>query len=158
MKKSNVCSEVLKLAEPIADQNGCEIYDIEFKKEGSDYYLRIFIDLKDREKKVSLDECEAVSRALSEVLDDKDPIEQAYMLEVSSPGLDRQLKTEQHFKRFEGSKVDVGLYKAVNGTKCLTGTLSSFEDATLTLMLDSEEFKIALSETTFVKLSLEDLF
>lgn len=158
MKKSNVCAAVYELAVPIAAQNGCEIYDIEFKKEGSDYYLRIFIDMADADRSVSLDECEAVSRALSEALDKADPIEQAYMLEVSSPGLDRALKTAEHFAKFMGSKVDIGLYKAVNGTKVVTGTLVSFEDGIIALDTDSGDFTIRQSETTYVKLSLDGIF
>ena len=158
MKKSNVCAAVADLAAPIAEANGCEIYDIEFVKEGSDYYLRVFIDMADSERSVSLDECEAVSRALSDVLDKADPIEQAYMLEVSSPGLDRALKTPEHFAKFIGSKVDIGLYKAVNGAKVITGNLVSFEDKTITLDLNGESFTIAQAETTYVKLSLEGIF
>jgi len=158
MKKTDVCAEILKLAAPIADENGCEIYDIEFKKEGGEYYLRIFLDMKDAERNVSLDECEAVSRALSDVLDVSDPIEQAYMLEVSSPGLDRALKTAEHFAKFIGSKVDIGLYKSVNGSKIVTGDLKSFEDGIITLETDGGEFTIAQRETTYVKLSLDGIF
>lgn len=158
MKKANVCEAVLSLATPIAEANGCEIYDIEFKKEGSDYFLRLYIELADREKTISLDECEAVSRALSEVLDKEDPIEQAYMLEVSSPGIDRQLKTEEHFKRFMGKKVDIGLYKAINGAKVICGTLKEFDGSNISLDLDGNDFEIALKDTTYVKLSLDGLF
>ena len=158
MKKANVCDAVLALAVPIAEANGCEIYDIEFKKEGSDYFLRLYIELADKEKTISLDECEAVSRALSEVLDKEDPIEQAYMLEVSSPGIDRQLKTEEHFKRFMGEKVDIGLYKAINGAKVICGTLKDFDGANISLDLDGNDFEIALKDTTYVKLSLDGLF
>lgn len=158
MKKSNVCAAVTELAAPIAAANGCEIYDIEFVKEGSDYYLRVFIDMADAERSVSLDECEAVSRALSDALDKADPIEQAYMLEVSSPGLDRTLKTPEHFAKFIGSKVDIGLYKAVNGAKVITGNLVSFEDKTITLDLNGESFTISQAETTYVKLSLDGIF
>ena len=158
MKKSNVCDAVLSLATPIAEANGCEIYDIEFKKEGSDYFLRLYIELADKEKTVSLDECEAVSRALSEVLDKEDPIEQAYMLEVSSPGIDRHLKKEEHFKRFMGEKVDVGLYKAINGAKVICGTLKNFDGNLIILDLEGSDFEIALKDTTYVKLSLDGLF
>lgn len=154
MKKSDVLSTVFELAEPIAKENGCEIYDLEFKKEGSDYYLRVFLDMADREKSVSLDECEAVSRALSETLDKADPIEQAYMLEVSSPGIDRQLKTKEHFERFLESDIDIGLYKAVDGAKCITGKLLSFEDGLITIETAKGEFSIKQSETTYVKLTI----
>lgn len=158
MKKSDVCAKVFELAAPIAAENGCEIYDIEFQKEGSDYYLRIFLDMLDAERSVSLDECEAVSRALSDALDKADPIEQAYMLEVSSPGLDRALKTDEHFAKFMGSKVDIGLYKAVNGAKVVTGMLASFADGIITIQTDNGEFAISQKETTSVKLSLDGIF
>ena len=158
MKKSNVVSAVNALVTPIAAANGCTVYDIEFKKEGSDYYLRIFLDMADEEKSVSLNECEAVSRALSDALDKADPIEHAYMLEVSSPGLDRALRTAEHFARFIGTKVDVGLYKAVNGAKVISGTLVSFADGIITLQTDGGEFTIPQSETTSVKLSLDGIF
>ena len=158
MKKSDVCATVRGIAAPIAAANGCEIYDIEFVKEGSDYYLRVFLDMADADRSVSLDECEAVSRALSEALDKADPIEQAYMLEVSSPGLDRALKTAEHFAKFIGTKVDIGLYKAVNGAKLITGILKSFDGGIITILTGGEEFTIAQKETTYVKLSLEDIF
>ena len=158
MKKSDVVSAVMALANPIAEANGCTIYDIEFKKEGSDYYLRICLDMAEEGKSVSLNECEAVSRALSDALDKADPIEQAYMLEVSSPGLDRALRTAEHFARFIGTKVDIGLYKAVNGAKIVTGTLISFEDNIITLETDGGEFSIPQAETTSVKLSLDGIF
>ncbi len=158
MKKSDVCAAVHELAAPIAAAAGCVIYDIEFVKEGSDYYLRVYLDMSDSERSVSLDECEAVSRALSDALDSADPIEQAYMLEVSSPGLDRALKTDAHFARFMGSKVDIGLYKPVDGSKIITGTLSAYEDGVITLLTHGGEFTIARKETTYVKLSLEDIF
>lgn len=158
MKKSNVCAAVAELAAPIAAANGCEVYDIEFVKEGSDYYLRIFLDMIDAERSVSLDECEAVSRALSEALDKADPIEQAYMLEVSSPGLDRAIKTAEHFAKFIGSKVDIGLYKAVNGVKVITGVLTSFDDGVITIETETGEFSIPQKETTSVRLSLDGIF
>ena len=158
MKKTNVCATVEELVTPIAQKNGCTVYDVEFKKEGSDYYLRVFIDMADEEKNVSLEECEAVSRELSDALDSADPIEQAYMLEVSSPGLDRAIKTKKHFEMFIGSKIDMGLYKAVDGSKVITGDLISFEDGVITVNTPKGEFSIKRAETTFVKLSLEGIF
>ncbi len=158
MKKADVCTAVYELAAPIAEANGCTIYDIEFVKEGSDYYLRVFLDMADESRSVSLNECEAVSRALSEALDVADPIGPAYMLEVSSPGLDRALKKEEHFKRFMGSPVDIGLYKAINGAKLITGTLKGYDGEKITIELNGEDFTIAKNEITWVKLSLEGIF
>jgi len=158
MKKTNVCEAVSEIARPIAERNGCQIYDIEFKKEGGDYFLRVFIDTADRTRSASLDECESISRELSDALDSADPIEQAYMLEVSTPGIDRHLKTEEHFAMFAGSKIDIGLYKAVNGTKRITGVLKSFENGIITAETPEGDFQIDQSETTSVRLSLEGIF
>ncbi len=157
MAKKKVADVVLALAQPIAAENGCEVVDIEFKKEGADYFLRVFIDLLDagEGQTVSLNECEAVSRALSTALDEADPIEQAYMLEVSSPGLDRPLKKDADFERFSGRLVEVGLYKPIHGSKLVTGTLVGLQDGQIILTLDSgERWGIARGEPAFVKLAV----
>jgi len=158
MKKADIETAIAQIVSPIAEANGCTIYDIEFKKEGSEYFLRVYIDTAKGEGSASLDDCEAISRALSDELDKADPIEQAYMLEVSTPGIDRLLRKEEHFMRFIGSKVDVGLYKAIDGTKCITGTLKGFADGIITIELPKGDFSISQAETTWVKLSLEGLF
>lgn len=158
MKKADICKAVYELASPIADKNGCEIYDLEFKKEGGDYFLRVFLDVKSGGRSVSLDECEAVSRELSDALDATDPIDGEYILEVSSPGLDRALRTEEHFKKFIGSKIDIGFYKAVNGAKTLTCRLTGFSDGVISADDGGEAVSFKLSETTFVKLSLDGIF
>ena len=157
MAKAKVTDVVLAMAQPIAADNGCEVVDVEFKKEGSDYFLRVFIDLIDADagKHVSLTECEAVSRALSTALDKADPIEQAYMLEVSSPGLDRPLKKDADFEKFSGRLVDVGLYKPLNGSKTVTGTLVGLVDGMVVLTLDNgEPWRIARTDTASVKLAV----
>ena len=111
MAKSNTEKKVLPLLEPIVAERGLELVDLEFVKEGANWYLRVYID---KEGGVSIDDCEAVSRALEAKLDEKDPIEQAYVLEVSSPGIDRPLKKDADFIRFQGEIIDVKLYKAVD--------------------------------------------
>ena len=108
------------LAGPIAAENGCTLWDVEYVKEAGDWYLRVYID---KEGGVSIQDCEAVSRPLSDALDEADPIEGSYILEVSSAGADRALKKPEHFRRFLGSQVDVKLYRAREGRKELTGTL-----------------------------------
>ena len=118
---ANIEEKVTLLAEPIAEALGLMIYDVEFKKEGPDYYLRVFIDKEDGY--ITIDDCEAVSRPLSDVLDVEDPIDKAYYLEVSSPGLERQLKKQRDFDRFNGSRVLLKLYAAIDGTKSLEGIL-----------------------------------
>lgn len=146
-------SIALELAKPIAEENGCFIYDVEFVKEGGIYILRVYID---REEGVDLDVCEVVSRALSEQLDKKDPVKQNYYLEVSSPGIERKLRLPEHFERYMGEKVDVGLYKALNGSKQLTAYLDGFNENEISLKTDNQEIiKFNIKETTFVKLHFD---
>ena len=106
-------------------ENNLELWNVEFVKEVKDWFLRVYIDKKEgSEEYLSIDECEKVSRYLSEILDEKNPIEQNYYLEVSSPGLDRELITEEHYKRYIGSQVEMKLYKALDGKKELFGCLA----------------------------------
>jgi len=109
---------------PIADANQVEIYDIEFVKEGSDFYLRAYIDKPDG---VNINDCEAVSRALSDALDAEDFIEEAYILEVSSPGLGRVLKKDKHLERSIGEDVELKTYKSIDKCKEFAGTLKAFD-------------------------------
>lgn len=152
MAYSKTEKKVWELAEPITVQEECFIYDVEYVKEGGVWFLRVYID---KDGGVSLDECEAVSRALSTVLDEADPIQQNYYLEVSSPGIERKLKTKEHFDRYIGETIDIGLYKAINKSKQLIGKLISFEDDVITVEVDGESFELPLKETTGVKLHFE---
>ena len=127
-------AKVLPLLEPIVEANGLELVDLEFVKEGVNWYLRVYID---KEGGVTLDDCEVVSRTLEAKLDEKDPIEQAYILEVSSPGLDRPLKKEADFVKFQGEIIDVKLYKAVNGSKQYQGKLLGLENGILSIEEDN---------------------
>ena len=143
---------VLMLAEPIAEKMGCFIYDVEYKKEGQERYLRVFAD---KDGGITLDECEAISRELSKALDESDPIPQNYFLEVSSPGIERKLTRPKHFEMYIGSLVDIGLYKAIDNTKTLCGELLNFEDDEITLGVGDKEIKIKLADTSFVRLHFE---
>jgi ribosome maturation factor RimP len=118
---------VLKLAEPVAADHHCEVVDCEFKKEGNDWYLRVFID---KDGGVGINDCEAVSRELSDVLDRENPISQAYLFEVCSPGLERELKKEREFNHFLGRKVSVKLYAPYEGRKEFTAILEDYKDET----------------------------
>ena len=142
----------LSLAEPIAKERGCYIYDVEFVKEGGAYFLRIFAD---RDGGIDLDECEAISRALSTKLDEADPIKQNYYLEVSSPGIERKLKTKEHFDRYIGEVIDIGLYKQVNGSRQLSGVLVGFDGGVITAEVNGERLEISQKETTWVKLHFD---
>ncbi len=141
------------LAEPIVKECGCYIYDVEFVCEGGIYFLRIYAD---KDGGITLDECEEISRALSKKLDEADPIKQNYYLEVSSPGIERKLKQPEHFERYLGETVDVGLYKAINGSKQITATLSGYEDGVISLTLSNgEEIELSQKETTVVKIHFD---
>lgn len=142
----------LSLAEPIAKERGCYIYDVEFVKEGGAYFLRIFAD---RDGGIDLDECEVISRALSTKLDEADPIKQNYYLEVSSPGIERRLKTKEHFDRYIGEVIDIGLYKSVDGNKQMSGVLLGFDDGVITAEVNGARLEISQKETTWVKLHFD---
>ena len=111
-------------------EKGLELVDLEFVKEGVNWYLRVYID---KDSGVNIDDCEAVSRALEVKLDEKDPIEQAYILEVSSPGIDRPLKKDADFVKYQGEIIDVKLYKAQDGSKQYQGRLLGLEDGVLSI-------------------------
>ena len=146
---------VMELASPLAQNAGCFVDDVEFKKEGSDYVLRVIIDVEDDTNGgVSIDQCESVSRALSDVLDSKDPISQAYMLEVTSPGIDRPLKKDKDFERFMGRDIDIGLYKPLNGSKIITGKLLAYEDGIITVLADGKEINFEKEKTAYVRLAV----
>lgn len=122
MKKNggNVAAVVRRLAEPIAEQLGYELWDVEFVKEGADYCLRITIDSPDG---ITIDDCERMHRAVDPALDEADPIENSYRLEISSPGIERELKTDRHIEACEGWDVELRLYAPVDGAKSYTGVL-----------------------------------
>ena len=122
---SKVTDAVTALALPVAERSGCTLWDVEYVKEAGEWFLRVYID---REGGVDLDCCEAVSRALSDALDEADPIPDSYTFEVSSAGLDRALKKPEHFALCLGQKVDVKLYRPVDGSRERTGLLTGYED------------------------------
>ena len=130
MNKKQIIDTVESYLEPILNELHYELVDVEFVKEGPSYYLRIYID---KDGGVNIQDCQMTSRAIEKVLDEKDPIEEPYILEVSSPGLDRVLKKDKEFQRFQGRLVDVKLYKAVDGEKQYTATLVNKDDEKLYL-------------------------
>lgn len=139
MAGSKISELVWNMAEPIAADNDAEIWDVEFVKEGADWYLRVLLD---REGGININQCEAVSRALGKRLDDEDPIPHAYYLEVSSAGIERPLKRESDFRKFLGHKVLARLYKAENGVKEFTGVIQAYENGVLTLVTEDGNEKI----------------
>ena len=119
-----------KLAEPIAQEQGCTLWDVEYVKEAGTWFLRVYID---KEGGVSINDCEAVSRPLSDKLDEVDPIEGSYVLEVGSAGADRVLKKPEHLAAYIGSEVEVRFYRPQDGKKELVGVLAGYENGNVTL-------------------------
>ena len=130
MKIDALVNEIYEMVNPIAEELNYDIYHIEYVKESGEYYLRIYIE---KDGGVSLNDCEALSRRVSDVLDEKDPITDAYFLEVSSPGLNRTLFTNEHYTRFIGSEVLVKLNKAIEGTKTIKGILKENNETSITV-------------------------
>ena len=121
---------VWQLAEPVVQEHGCSVWDVEYVREGGEWFLRVYIDKPDG---VNITDCEAISRALDPILDEKDPIPDSYNFEVCSAGIERVLKRESDFRRFLGSAVTVRLYTPKNGAKEYTGTLTAWENGDVTL-------------------------
>ena len=144
-----------KTKELIADilkDAGVELYDVDFEKEGSDWYLRVYID---KEGGVTIDDCEKVSRAFNEVLDKEDYIEETYIFEVSSPGLGRKLKKDVHFEKAIGENVDVKLFKPVDKVKEFRGVLKSFDQNTVTIAVEDKEISFNRKDIAIIKLSFD---
>lgn len=148
--KGSVVSRVEKIAVPIAEKLGLLIWDIEFVKEGSTYFLRFYID---REGGVGIDDCEAFSRAIDPELDKADPVEQSYCLEVSSPGIERELKKDWHFQKYIGANIKVRLIRPdEKGRRDLEGKLAAFDGEYITVDVSGETLLFKRSETAFVRL------
>jgi ribosome maturation factor RimP len=142
-----------KLMEPILAANHFELYDVEYVKEGGNWYLRAYID---KENGITVDDCVLVSRALSEALDKHDFITDSYILEVSSPGLGRQLKRDKHFEKSIGEEVEVKLFKAVNKQKEFVGVLVAFDPKTITIEFeDDSKMEIPRADIAMVRLTLD---
>lgn len=141
-----------ELLRPIALENQVEIYDVEYVKEGSEWFLRAYID---KEGGVDIDDCVAVSRVLSDRLDEEDFIDEAYTLEVSSPGLGRALKKDRHFEKSLGDEVEVKTYKQVDGQKEFAGILKAYDDDTITIEIEGETKVFAKADVAIVRLALD---
>ena len=151
-KKSELESRVGRLAEPEILKEGVELIDVEFVREGKVQCLRVLIDKRGG---VTIDECEAVSRRIDPILEEAGLMADVDTFEVSSPGLDRPLKKPADFVRHMGEKVDVGLYKAIDGDKTITGTLTDYDDGGLTLETADGPVKLEKGEIAVVKQHLD---
>lgn len=141
-----------ELLTPIATAHGCRVYDVEYVKEGSDYYLRAYID---KDGGVTIDDCETVSRALNEILDAEDFIKDPYIFEVSSPGLGRVLKKDRHLAYCIQEDVELKLFEAVDGSKEYAGSLKAFDADTITIQTELEEKTFERKKIATIKLALD---
>lgn len=149
-KGGNTVNAVWEIAKPIADELGLDIWDIRFEKEGSSWYLRIFIDKADG---VSIDDCVNMSHAIDKPLDDADPIEQSYCLEVSSPGIERDLKRDAHFEACIGKRIKLKLIRPLNDKREYNGILKSYDNSVIELRTDDGSgIMINKKEASYVKL------
>ena len=165
MAKKKITEIVEEITADFLAENGLELYNSEFVKEGKDWFLRVYIDRQQEEETedkeevyVSTDDCEKVSRFLSEELDRLDPFEQNYDLEVSSPGLDRELIKEQDFIRFSGRLVDISLYKAIDGKKTYQGILKGLTEDNSIVITDEKEEEIEFPREQVAKARLAVIF
>ena len=146
---AKVSDTVAALALPVVEKAGCTLWDVEYVKEAGAWFLRVYID---REGGVSIDDCEAVSRPLSDLLDEADPIEGSYTFEVSSAGADRALKKRPHFAKYLGAEVEVKLYRPREGRKELVGTLKDYRDGDVVLESGGAETVLTRQEIALVRL------
>lgn len=150
MAKKNTAAIAEELAAPILEEMGLQLWDVVYEKEGSGWYLRYYVD---KEGGIDINSCEAFSRAISDVLDEADPIDGSYTLEVSSPGIERQLTRDWHFETLMGQQLLVRLIRPVEGVRDFIGTLTDYCDGTLTLLLDEKtEMNVERGETAFIRL------
>ena len=133
MKNDALVNEIYEMVKPIADELNYDIYHVEYVKENGELYLRIYIE---KDGGITLSDCEALSRRVSDLMDEKDPIKDPYFLEVSSPGLNRTLFTEEHYKRFIGREVMVKFTKSVDGKKNIKGILKEVNEDSIVVEAD----------------------
>ena len=152
-KRETYEKQTEELFMPLVDAHGFELVDVEYVKEGGSWYLRAYID---KPGGIAVDDCEVISRALSDLLDEHDFIEDSYILEVSSPGLGRPLKKEKDFVRSQGELVEVRTYRAIQHQKEFTGILNAWDKGTVTLLMeDGTEMKFAREDIALIRLAFD---
>ncbi len=161
MAKTKIKELVAEELAGFLEENGYELYNVEFIKEGKDWFLRVFIERAEDASDIGIgtDDCEKVSRYLSARMDELDPIEQNYYLEVSSPGIDRVLIKESDYTRFAGRYVDVTLYQGINGSKTLFGKLEGIKDGSMVITDDKENrIEIPMEKVAKTRLAITSFF
>ena len=143
---------VTAFAQPIVEEKGCSLWDVEYVREGSERFLRVYIDKKGG---VSIDDCEAVARAIDPILDEKDPIAESYHFEVCSAGIERALKRPQDFEQFMGSPILIKLYRPHNGLKEIPGILRGYEEGRITVEAGKETVTFEKYQVALCRLRVE---
>lgn len=146
--KINIQQVITELATPIVEGLNYELVDVEFVKEGANWYLRIYID---KPGGIGIDDCQAVSEKISDILDKEDPIEQSYYLEVSSPGLERPLKTERDFIKYKGELVELKVFQPIDGKKVFEGELVGLIDNKIVINQDGNTIEFEKNKVAIVK-------
>ena len=155
MAGKNTVEIVESIVKPFAEELGLQLWDVTFKKEGADWYLRIFID---KDGGVSIDDCVDLTHAVTKPIDEADPISQSYMLEVCSPGVERELKRDWHFEKYVGTSVMMRTIRPIDGVRDFNGILSAYENGDVTVKLqDGSEITVNKKETSYVKLDDFDI-
>lgn len=155
LAKLNTVQRVEEIIAPIANDMGFDLWNVQFSKEGTDWYLRIFID---KDGGVDINDCVDFTHAVTKPLDEADPISQSYMLEVSSPGVERELVKDEHFEKYIGSPVMMRTIRAIDGVRDFNGKLVGYENKEITVELkDGENITINKKDTSYVKLDDFDI-
>ena len=147
-----ITDQVAEFSRPVVEEKGCSLWDVEYVREGAEYFLRLYID---KEGGVSIDDCEAVARAIDPILDEKDPIANSYHFEVCSAGLERALKRPSDFAQFMGSPILVKLYRPRNGLKEIPGILRGYDNGCITVEAGKETITFEKSEVALARLRVE---
>lgn len=147
-----ITQQVWEFSEPIVMQHGCSIWDVEYVREGADWFLRIYID---KEGGVDINDCEAISRAIDPILDEKDPIPDSYTFEVCSAGLERALKRPSDFAAYMGANVLVKLYQPKNGSKEFAGVLAGYDNGDVSVTVGDNTTTFTKAEVALVRLRVD---
>ena len=152
VKNLKITEQVAQFAQPVVEANGCSLWDVEYVREGSERYLRLYID---KEGGVDIEDCEKIHRAVDPILDEKDPIAESYHFEVCSAGLERALKRPSDFARFMDSPILIKLYRPRNGLKEIPAILRGYEDGRVIAEAGKETLTFEKSEVALVRLRVE---
>ena len=150
MKKTEIVARAEELVTPIIEENDFELVDVEYVREGANWYLRVYAD---KEGGITIDDCVLISRALEQKLDEEDFIKDPYILEVSSPGLGRQLKKDKDFQRSLGEKVECKLFRAIDRQKEFEGILKDYSGETITIETDGKEVALNRDDIAAIRLA-----